>query len=249
MKTNNKINKNVIRVSIVYFIIIMIIFSYVLFYILKSDIESTALESILSSLLGLVFGKFSQSIYKHLTLIVYSFNEKKFELHEGNVILRKICFLLLDILSGTCVLVYLYETASNKNWPINLVISIVVILLVIALFMAYFSKENNTINLKSKSENNIEENSNEENENNLEINKNYRSENKTDIEANMIQFKHFARRSYFQYFLAFLVAIKFGHWGYELILKGHTIVGTIFSTPTMISLVGLFIDVYKEKNK
>lgn len=51
---------------------------------------------------------------------------------------------------------------------------------------------------------------------------------------------HMAKSFYFRFMLAFILAILFGLGSFILILKGHTIVGSIFAGVTLISMLGIF---------
>lgn len=59
---------------------------------------------------------------------------------------------------------------------------------------------------------------------------------------------HIIRSFYFRFTLAFILAILFGLASFYLILKGHTIVGSIFVSFTFISMIGIFTGENKSNN-
>ena len=52
--------------------------------------------------------------------------------------------------------------------------------------------------------------------------------------------KHFARRFYFRFVLAFVLALLFGYASYNLLINDHVVVGSIFMGITFISMLSIF---------
>lgn len=52
--------------------------------------------------------------------------------------------------------------------------------------------------------------------------------------------KHFARRFYFRFVLAFILALLFGYASYNLVMNDHVVVGSIFMGITFISMLSIF---------